>query len=283
MPIETGRMDVGIVNQRVPVDDVLRKLLQQLARTGRANPQGQLRDLHRLGRKIHAVQILSQNERRNFLGKFLRARFVQLLQVADHFMVPRLQHVIGLEQKRPAATGGIDDFEVAQDRQASPPVLGVVGRHAPARFLFGHSQLDRHRRKALRDQLFHRVMHDKTGQFRRGVVDAKLLSLGRLWHCRVLLGLLGVAEQARLLEFFQLRNRPLEQMPQHVEVHFVGEIVVADRVEEVRPGLVGQIQLVDRVRREQSAVVLRNAVRFVAAVDETKQILKFCQRGLVTA
>ena len=35
-------MDGGVVNQRVAVDDVLREPGQQLARTGRADPQGQL-------------------------------------------------------------------------------------------------------------------------------------------------------------------------------------------------------------------------------------------------
>ena len=149
-PIETGRVDRRVVNQRVAVDDVLRELGEQLARTGRANPEGQLRDLDRLGREIDAVEVLPQDERRNLFGEFLRVRFAQLVEVADDFVVARFQHVVGLEQKRAAAAGRIDDLEVPQDGEASTPVFGVVGGHAPAALPFRKLQTRRPRPRSAR-------------------------------------------------------------------------------------------------------------------------------------
>ena len=69
-------------------------------------------------------------------------------------------------------------------------------------------------------------------------------------------------------------------MPQHVEVHLVGKVVAADPVEKGRPGRVGQLDLVDGVRREQPAVITGNAVRFVAGVDEAKEILEVLPTGI---
>ena len=144
----------------------VRELGEQLARTGRANPEGQLRDLDRLGREIDSVKVLLQDERRNLLGEFLRVRFAQLGKVADDFVVAGFQHVVGLEQERAAAAGRIDDFEVPQDGQAAPPICGVVGGRAPPRFLFGNPKLDGRGREALGDQFFDRVLHDPARQFR---------------------------------------------------------------------------------------------------------------------
>ena len=53
-------------------------------------------------------------------------------------------------------------------------------------------------------------------------------------------------------------------MAEHVEIHFVGEVVLADRVEEVGPGLVGQFELVDRVNGKHPAVVFRDIVLVIA-------------------
>ena len=92
------------------MNDVLRKFGKQLARIGRANPKGQLRDLDRLGRKIDPVNILLQNECRYLFGKFSYVRFARLLEVANDFVVVRFQHIISLEQKRAAAAGRIDDL-----------------------------------------------------------------------------------------------------------------------------------------------------------------------------
>ena len=69
-------------------------------------------------------------------------------------------------------------------------------------------------------------------------------------------------------------------MAEHVEVHFVGEIVVADRAEEVGPGLVGQFQVVDGMGGEKAAVVARDAVGLVADVDEAEEVLKILPTGI---
>ena len=38
-----------------------------------------------------------------------------LFQVADDFGVAGFENVVGLEQERAAAAGGIDDFEIAEN------------------------------------------------------------------------------------------------------------------------------------------------------------------------
>jgi len=158
------------------------------------------------------------------MGEFLRVGFAQLVEVANDLVVARFQHVIGLEQKRPAAAGRIDDLEVPQDGEAAPPVFGVIGCDTSMRVLIGNSELDGQGREALGNQLFDGVLHDRASQLRRRVVGAELLAFGRLRHRGVLLRLLGVAaEQPRLLELLQFRARPLEQVPQHFKVNLIGE------------------------------------------------------------
>ena len=43
------------------MDDVVRQLGQLLRAVGRSNPQGQLSDLDRFGRKIYTVQVFGQD------------------------------------------------------------------------------------------------------------------------------------------------------------------------------------------------------------------------------
>ncbi len=239
-----------------------------------------MRDLDRWGKNIDPEKIFLENERRNLCSEFIGVGFAQLIEMADDFVVARFQHVIGLKQKRAAAAGRIDDLEVPQDGKASPPVCGVIGRLAAPRFLFGNPKLDGRGREALGDHFFNRVLHDSARQFRRRVVRAKLLSLGRLRHGGIATCLFGVAEQPRLLDLLQFRNRPLEEVPQDVEVHLIREVVITDRIEEGRPWYVGQFQFIDCVRREQPAVVLGNAVAAAAGVDEAKEVLEVLPAGI---
>ena len=59
----------------------------------------------------------------HLFGQILGVRFAQLDDMADDFVVARFQGVVGLEQKRPAAAGRINDFQFPQHGQTAAPIL----------------------------------------------------------------------------------------------------------------------------------------------------------------
>ena len=121
------------------------------------------------------------------------------------------------------------------------------------------------------DELVDRVVNNPASQLLRRVVDAQPLAFGRLGHLGKLARLLGVAtKQARLLELLEFGDRAFEQMAEDVEIHFVGKTVAADSFEE--DGLlVGQFDIIHRVRREETAVVTWDVGRLISLVDKAKQ------------
>ena len=79
---------VGVVDQRIAVDDVAGERGERLALGGRANPEGELRDLDRFGREIDAVQVLVEDEVRAPASASSSASGAsQLVEVADDFVV----------------------------------------------------------------------------------------------------------------------------------------------------------------------------------------------------
>ena len=89
-----------------------------------------------------------------------------LLQMPDDFVIPLLQHVVGLKRERPAAAGGVHDFQPPQNLQALPPVGGIVRGDPLLRVALGDAELHRGELgESLVDQLFDRVLHDAAGQF----------------------------------------------------------------------------------------------------------------------
>ena len=108
-----------------------------------------------------------------------------------------------------------------QPRQNSS-VSGASPRFASASLVpRRHGELG----EPLVDELFDGVFDNPAGELGRRVVDAKLLALDRLGHWGVTLGLFGVAEDAGRFQAFEFRDRTLEQVAQHVEIDFVGEVV----------------------------------------------------------
>ena len=103
-----------------------------------------------------------------------------------------------------------------------------------------------------------RFPDDEAGELRRRVEDAEALSLRRLLHGRLdgARGRCGLEpEDAFHADPLQLGHRALEEVAEHLQVHFVAEVVGADVVEEVGP-VVLQLEVVDfGLAAEQAAVI----------------------------
>ena len=117
------------------------------------------------------------------------------------------------------------------------------------------------------------MFDDQFREFRRCVIDAKPLPLGGFRHHGG--GLIGLlTEQADESKFLQFGDRSLEQMPEHLDIHFGLEVVVPDRLEKMREFVI-EFEVVDfSIGLEKIAVEAIDAVRGAAAIDVTEDILE---------
>jgi len=123
-----------------------------------------------------------------------------------------------------------------------------------------------HRGESILQAPTERVFDDVAGDVPRRVIDAGPFSLARNLLLRGREHRFGIGA-----DVFQVGNRLLEQVAQHVDVHFVAKVVVADLPEEIRP-IVVQFQVVDFVVvLEQPAVVRADVESPVSLVDAAEQ------------
>ena len=123
-----------IAHQAVAPHDVPRQIGQRVALAGGTDPEGELRDFHRLLRQIDAVQVVIEDQvgngilqRGDLFGRHARAG-----QAMNDRLIVGIQGLVGADQERPRAAGRIADRNGLEDFQAGGPIgqqlLGVLVR-----------------------------------------------------------------------------------------------------------------------------------------------------------